>query len=60
MSFATERWPLAPSAISSSFDKWLLTDFLPRFLKEMVEPAAKVPYKEMSLMVDVKEDPLEI
>lgn len=60
ISFATERWPLAPSAIASDFDKWLITNFLPRLIREQVEPAANVPHEEMSSWVEVKEDPLEI
>lgn len=60
ISFATERWPLAPQAVSSDFDKWLLTDFVPRFIKDKVEPYANVPYEEMSSWVEVEEDLSEI
>ena len=48
MSFDPSRWLLAPTNPSDNFDYWLLTQFIPDFLKNNVAQIANVPVEKMT------------
>ncbi|KKR80866.1 MAG: hypothetical protein UU73_C0002G0150 [Candidatus Daviesbacteria bacterium GW2011_GWA1_41_61] len=63
LEYYPERWnllPIDPSNPQQFFDWWIISEFLPRFLKGRVNPLAHVPMKEMQGWVKVSDDPSEI